>query len=223
MPVLPEPCFKAANFTKNQPNMESKEPHLKQIHLILLMFFLFLGGCAQSPKGPIQGQTTLNTLNQFNLWQARGKIAFISDDDRQSVNFNWQLKNDKQALTLTSFIGTQVLKMTEFAHHSEIIVDGKPYTGPESGPLIERLSGWQLPIKQAPNWFTATRLGSNYQLDPQGNIKTASWQDEHGKIWAIQYQRYRNFNGLTLPARLTLSHQDISIKIQINAWQFDKQ
>ncbi|KZN32555.1 lipoprotein insertase outer membrane protein LolB [Pseudoalteromonas luteoviolacea] len=196
---------------------------MKQIHLILLMFFLFLGGCAQSPKGPIQGQTTLNTLNQFNLWQARGKIAFISDDDRQSVNFNWQLKNDKQALTLTSFIGTQVLKMTEFAHHSEIIVDGKPYTGPESGPLIERLSGWQLPIKQAPNWFTATRLGSNYQLDPQGNIKTASWQDEHGKIWAIQYQRYRNFNGLTLPARLTLSHQDISIKIQINAWQFDKQ
>lgn len=221
MPVLPKPCFKAANFTKNQSNMESKEPHLKQFHLILLMFFLFLGGCAQSPKHPVQGQSALNTLVEYNKWQARGKIAFIAPDDRQSVNFNWQYTNNKQALTLTSFIGTQILKMTELAEYSELVIDGKSYTGPESGPLIHRVSGWQLPIKQAPSWFTATRFENDFQLDSTGRVKQASWQDKQGKIWTIKYQRYRNFDGLSLPARLTLSHQDITIKIQINAWQFD--
>lgn len=221
MPVLPKPCFKAANFTKNQSNMESKEPHLKQFHLILLMFFLFLGGCAQLPRHPVQGQATLNTLAEFNKWQARGKIAFIAPDDRQSVNFNWQYTANKQTLTLTSFIGTQVLKMMELDQYSELVVDGKSYTGPESAALIHRISGWQLPITQAPNWFTATRFEAGFELDAAGNIQQASWQDEQGKVWTIQYQRYRNFNGLTLPARLTLAHQDITIKIQINAWQFD--
>lgn len=69
--------------------MERKEQHLKQIHLILLMFFLFISGCAQRITEQDAPQTDWRSqLEAQKNWKASGKVAFIAPDDRQSVNFN---------------------------------------------------------------------------------------------------------------------------------------
>ena len=71
--------------------MESKEQHLIRHYLILFTLFLFLAGCAHQ----IDTKTTLYDdwkprLAAQKTWQAQGKLAFISPDERQSANLNWQ-------------------------------------------------------------------------------------------------------------------------------------
>ena len=69
--------------------MERKELHLKQIHLILLMFFLFISGCAQRITEQDIPQTDWRLqLEAQNNWKVSGKVDFIAPNDRQSVNFN---------------------------------------------------------------------------------------------------------------------------------------
>lgn len=221
MPVLPEPSFKVGDFTKNQSNMESKELHLTQFHLILLMFYLFISGCAQkiSPvssenpqwKTQLQGQTA---------WHARGKLAFISPQERQSANFNWQLSNNKQHLILTSFIGTRLLELTEHQNHSELIYDGTTYKDDNSSALIKRLSGFTLPMGQAPYWLTATVKNDSNEYDAQHRVTATKWVDPQGQVWRAKYQKYKLYDQMWLPTRMVLTHKDLTVKLQLNEWQF---
>jgi outer membrane lipoprotein LolB len=221
MPVLPKPSFKAGNFIKNQSNMESKELHLTQFHLILLMFFLFLSGCAQkispiSLKNP-QWRTQ---LQEQTSWHARGKLAFISPQERQSANFNWQLNNKKQHLILTSFIGTRLFELTEHQNYSELIYDGTTYKESNSRALIKRLSGFTLPMDQAPYWLTASVKNDSNEYDTQHRLTTTTWVDPQGLVWHAKYQKYKLYDQMWLPTLITLTHKELIVKLQLNKWQF---
>lgn len=201
--------------------MESKELHLTQFHLILLMFFLFISGCAQKIS-PINTENTQhsNLFEEHSVWQVQGKLAFISPKERQSANFNWQFDNAKQHLILTSFIGTRLLELIEHQNHSELIYDGKAYLDDNSSALIKRLSGFTLPMSQAPLWLTATVESDANEYDTQQRLVSTTWVDPQGQVWHAKYQKYSLHRQMWLPSRMILTHKNLSIKIQLNTWQF---
>lgn len=202
--------------------MERKEQHLKQIHLILLMFFLFISGCAQRITPQDAPQTDWRSqLEAQKNWKASGKVAFIAPDDRQSVNFNWQLEEGRQHLILSSFIGTQLLELIEHEHHSEMAYQDEQYIDQSGSELIARLSGFQLPFEKAPLWLTGAIRSDNNQYDPQSRLKSAKWTDEQGKTWLIDYQSYQMVEGFWVPKRISLTQDKLRIKIQLNSWQFN--
>jgi outer membrane lipoprotein LolB len=202
--------------------MERKEQHLKQIHLILLMFFLFISGCAQRIPPQDAPQTDWRSqLEAQKNWKASGKVAFIAPDDRQSVNFNWQLEEGRQHLILSSFIGTQLLELIEHEHHSEMAYQDEQYIDQSGSELIARLSGFQLPFEKAPLWLTGAIRSDNNQYDPQSRLKSARWTDEQGKTWLIDYQSYQMVEGFWVPKRISLTQDKLRIKIQLNSWQFN--
>ncbi|WP_084228243.1 lipoprotein insertase outer membrane protein LolB [Pseudoalteromonas byunsanensis] len=201
--------------------MESKEHHLTRFHLILLMFFLFLNGCAQkiSPTQQ-QNQDWKALLQEQTNWQASGKLAFLSDTQRQSANFNWQLKDNKQQLILTSFIGTRILSLTELGKYSELEYDGNTYLDQDSQKLVKRLSGMDLPVAHAPAWLTGTVENDSNQYDTYGRLTSSSWRDEQGQLWQASYTQYSLIDEMWLPTRINLTHNTLKIKIQLNSWQF---
>lgn len=204
--------------------MERKEQHLKQIHLILLMFFLFISGCAQRITEQDVPQTGWRSqLEAQKNWKASGKVAFIAPDDRQSVNFNWQLKASRQHLILSSFIGTQLLELIEHESHSEMAYQDEQYIDQSSSELIARLSGFQLPFEKAPLWLTGAIRSDHNQYDPQSRLKSAKWTDEQGKTWLINYQSYQMVDGFWVPKRISLTQDKLRIKIQLNSWQFNNE
>ena len=76
--------------------MESKELHLQKFHLIIIVFFLFIAGCAQKiPKNVDINPHWRTLIDEQETWQVRGRIAFISPKSRQSAQFNWHYKNNK--------------------------------------------------------------------------------------------------------------------------------
>ena len=70
--------------------MESKERHLIKQYLILFMFFLFIGGCAQKISTVYYIYPDWKSrLEKQDQWQVQGKMAFISTETRKNTKLNW--------------------------------------------------------------------------------------------------------------------------------------
>lgn len=201
--------------------MESKEQHLIRQYLILFMFFLFLGGCAHQ----IDTKTTLYDdwkprLAAQKIWQVEGKLAFISSEERQSANLNWQQTTNSNNLILTTFIGTRILSLKQTANGAELEFDGDEYFDTNAAELLKRLTGFTLPVDNADNWLKGTIDDESLIVDELGRAKQVLWFDNTGKKWQIDYGTYVQNAGYWLPTKLTLKHQQIKIKIQLYDWQF---
>ncbi|MBB1297694.1 lipoprotein insertase outer membrane protein LolB [Pseudoalteromonas sp. SR41-7] len=190
-------------------------------YLILFMFFLFLGGCAHQ----IDTKTTLYDdwkprLAAQKTWQVEGKLAFISPEERQSANLNWQQTTNSNNLILTTFIGTRILSLKQTANGAELKFDGEQYFDTNAAELLKRLTGFTLPVGNADNWLKGTIDDESLIVDELGRAKQVLWFDNTGKKWQIDYGAYVQNAGYWLPTKLTLKHQQIKIKIQLYDWQF---
>ncbi len=202
--------------------MESKERHLIRLYLILLTFFLFLSGCAHR----IDQQTALyanwkDQLSQQSNWQVEGKMAFISSQERQSANLNWQQKEELNQLILTTFIGTRVLALKQSAEGAELEYDDQVFYDQNASALLHRLTGFTIPLENAEHWLKGTATDESLQVDELGRAKSITWQDTDGSQWDISYGDYQQHAGFWLPKKLTLKHRDIKIKIQLYEWHFN--
>jgi outer membrane lipoprotein LolB len=222
LPNIAEPYFKGGNFTKNHRNMESKEQHLIRHYVILIITFLFLGGCAQqlSDKTVVYDNWKGQLTNQ-KTWRVQGKLAFISPDERQSANLNWHQQENSNNLVLTSFIGTRILQLKQSRDIAELEFDDKVYVDSNASALLKRLTGFALPVNNASDWLKGTIDSHTLQVDELGRAKQVLWIDNEGKQWQINYTNYIQSAGFWLPTNLTLKHQKIRIKIQLYDWRFN--
>jgi len=202
--------------------MESKEQHLIRHYVILIITFLFLGGCAQqlSDKTAIYDNWKGQLTNQ-KTWRVQGKLAFISPDERQSANLNWQQQENSNNLVLTSFIGTRILQLKQSRDIAELEFDDKVYVDSNASALLKRLTGFAVPVNNASDWLKGTIDSHTLQVDELGRAKQVLWIDNEGKQWQINYTNYIQSAGFWLPTNLTLKHQKIRIKIQLYDWRFN--
>lgn len=199
--------------------MESKELRLKRFHLILLIFLMFMGGCAQ--KIPTQSAASRNwkgELNQLSHWQLKGKVAFLTEKKKQSANLNWQFDHPHHKIKLTSFIGTQILSLEENDNGVVIDMGDERFAGFQTDVLLQQLTGFLLPVDQAHLWLTAQMPLRDAMFDEQSRLKSGDWYDTTGNQWHIVYDKYQMTNGLWLPSRLSLKTEQMTIKLQINEW-----
>lgn len=202
--------------------MESKERHLIRHYLILILFLLFLGGCAQK----INQQAVLyddwkTQLTLQNNWRVEGKLAFISPEERQSANLNWQQKQALNELVLTSFIGTRILGLKQTATSAELKYDGETYHDTNASRLLSRLTGFTIPLDNAKQWLKGTVTDGEITLDSLERTQQVSYIDNTGLKWLIEYGEYQQIEGYWLPKKLTLKHQQLKIKIQLYQWHFN--
>ncbi|MBH0058265.1 outer membrane lipoprotein LolB [Pseudoalteromonas sp. SWXJZ94C] len=191
-------------------------------YLILFTFFLFLGGCTQQTN---KITTTYDDwkprLAAQKTWQVEGKLAFISPDERQSANLNWQQRENSNNLVLTTFIGTRILSLKQTEKGAELEFDGEEYFDTDAARLLKRLTGFTLPVNNADSWLKGTIDDQSLIVDQLGRAKQVLWFDNTGKKWQIDYSAYMQAEGYWVPTKLTLKHQSIRIKIQLYDWQFN--
>jgi outer membrane lipoprotein LolB len=222
LPNIAEPYFKGGNFTKNQRNMESKEQHLIRQYVILFITFLFLTGCAQQKTNKTTTyEDWKQRLTAQKTWHVEGKLAFISPDERQSANLNWQQKENSNNLVLTTFIGTRILALKQTATGAELEFDDERYFDTNASQLLKRLTGFILPVDNAGNWLKGTINDHSLIVDEFGRAKQVLWFDNTGKKWQIEYGNFTQNAGYWLPTKMTLKHRAIKIKIQLYDWQFN--
>ncbi|SFD56359.1 lipoprotein insertase outer membrane protein LolB [Pseudoalteromonas denitrificans] len=195
-----------------------------RLYLILLIVFLFISGCAQQitdDKGIYSDWKS--RINKQNTWKANGKIAFINTNERQSANFTWKNNGDKHTpnfkLKLTTFIGTQILSVSQEKNKAQLDYDGKTYFDTSAQNMLNRLTNISFPVSDAPSWLKGRPKSNNIKFDDLDRVQSARIQDNKGEFWHVTYNQYAQTDGFWLPRKMSLVNRDLKIKMQIHSWQ----
>lgn len=211
-------------FVYNRPAIRS----IKHTIVCLLCFtLLLLSGCLPKQAPPLLStlpltQPPLNreqALNQMNAFTVQGVIAFNEGSQHQTASLTWRHEN-AQTYTMRLYgpFGAGAIElsvnptqaMLKSNQHPTPIVATEAYT------LLKQETGWALPVNNL--YFWVRGLAAPYQAaslskDNQQRLMTLT---QGG--WTLHYLNYTTRNGLDLPRTISLSEENITIKLVIKNW-----
>ncbi|MGY8859097.1 MAG: lipoprotein insertase outer membrane protein LolB [Pseudomonadales bacterium] len=193
----------------------------KQLKLWLIM--LLLTGCSgwdQREPASISWQTHSEHLKLLQQWTANGKMAVRTENTSESVSFIWQQDNHNTYVQLSGPLGVGATTIHSDGQTLEIHQGDEHRTIDISNPdAIVLNTGWDLPLQALSYWLKGIPAPASkvqrLEPDPQTELLKSLWQDD----WEVNYQRYKQFQGFTLPARLQVQRGETRAKIIISDWQ----
>ncbi len=189
--------------------------------LLLMVFLLALSACStqvpdavSSPPEVISAaEVRRNLLGHLNAWQARGRLSFSDSVQAGAANFVWEQNDQSSRLFLRAPLSGQSVFL-EFSGKNAILRygDGSRIESQDPEKLLSEISGIRLPLQKFSTWLLASQADSVLQAG--GLPKSAS-----EGLWQIDYVRYEMQQGIALPKRLDIQHDDLEIRIFIEEWR----
>nr|WP_275588111.1 lipoprotein insertase outer membrane protein LolB [Oceanisphaera litoralis] len=179
---------------------------------------LGLSGCAyqaqEAPAGSWQAQKI--TLTQLQQWQLSARLGIITAEERGSLSLFWRQNSDDYRMNMTNLVGKRAFDLTR---HQGLVVltdsEGRQHQADNARELVFRLTGWDLPVEQLSYWIKGLPgEADQVEYDTDGRPQTIV---AHG--WRLRYLGYTRIDGLWLPSRLDLTHDDTTLRLAINQWE----
>ncbi|MEZ8259715.1 lipoprotein insertase outer membrane protein LolB [Vibrio cyclitrophicus] len=212
---------------------------LRKITSLIFMTIIMVG-CSSIPEQPtsVEWQSHQNRLLQIENYQASGKLAYISPEQRQSLNFIWKHSPTQSQLRLTTFLGQTALNLTIDSAGAKVVTyDDQVFTHASASVLVEQLTGLQIPIDHLPQWFLGTPdQADSYQLNSTNTLESLSKRVSN-QLWTLSFDNYRNTELpneqvpedtdaiaelIPLPTRLSFKQDDSKINIVVSKWTLKK-
>nr|WP_279382274.1 lipoprotein insertase outer membrane protein LolB [Oceanisphaera pacifica] len=184
----------------------------------MMIALLWLSGCAykaeRAPAGSWQAQKT--TLQQLHTWQLSAKLGIITPDERGSLSLFWRQNSDDYRMNLTNVVGKRVFDLTRRGQDVQLTDSkGQLHQADNARELVWRLTGWNLPVEQLSYWIKGLPGdGDKVTYDEHGRPQTI-----HAHGWQLRYLGYTQIDGLWLPSRLDLTHNDTKLRLAISQWE----
>ncbi|MEX0951453.1 MAG: lipoprotein insertase outer membrane protein LolB [Gammaproteobacteria bacterium] len=195
--------------------------------LFIILLLALLAGCAQlrgpAPLAPAQQADAWAqhqaALADFNAWMLRGRIAIRTADDSWSASLHWREQPPDYNLRIVAPLGRGTV---ELAGNAELVTmqapDQPEQTAPDAETLLLQNLGWSVPLAgltywvrglPAPDW-AVDRL----TLDANGRLATL---EQAG--WGLKVSDYLQSDGLHLPRRLELIHDEFRLRLVAQSWE----
>ncbi len=197
----------------------------RRFYIFMLLLVLF--GCSSVPEPivDVQWQSHQQKLQQIESYQVVGKLGYISPEQREYLNFQWQKNIDKSQLRLTNFLGQTVLSLSMTDSGASVETYDDQYFEASNGQqLIYQLTGLDIPVDDLQDWVLGLPTqADNFDLNEMNTL--ASLDKSSGRQnWHVDYTRYKEFNwkndNIPLPDRIELSQNKTTIKLVISKWIF---
>ena len=195
---------------------------MKRILMLTLAYAMLAAGvvgCAHTPADQDEFSYTerRSYLQHLDGWSLRGRIAVDTGQQAFQGSFQWQQSMDSIDLSIRGPLGTGVLQVAGPANQLIARARGETWelTDPDS-ELSALLGGW-LPVES----FSAWLLG---YPDPEFAAETTIGADNAlrslaQRRWNLHYESYRLTDGVLLPRRIDLAHQNLELRVIIDRWQ----
>jgi len=198
---------------------------------LLSLCILLLSGCSSTatkePQALIKQkpQQRIAQLAQLHQWKVQGKIAFFEKGDRNSATLTWQVdeKSKTQQLNLSSYLGINVLQLDSSDNNHKIQVDGNTYQGHDLEALIHSLTGFTLPTQALSFWLKGLPYQDSDSITYQDETQLPQSLTSHynNQLWQVNYGKYRQIDGYSLPTKFSIKKEDLLIRIAINEWSIN--
>jgi len=200
----------------------------KAILLLLPFCSIILSGCSstanksssviarQDPKQRIA------QLTQLKQWKVQGKIAFLKGKERNSATLTWHVNdnNHTQQLSLTSYLGINVLQLDSHNNVHKVQVDGETYQSADLEALIHSLTGFTLPTKALASWLKGIPFQNKDSIIYQDHTQLPLSLTSHynNQVWQVSYAGFQQIDDYSLATKFSIKKDDLIIKIAINEW-----
>lgn len=196
-------------------------PSHSNVTLLLGLFLILstLSACTTTPGEQYQA-IPVTQASQAKAWELQGKIAVKSASEKFSTNLYWFHLPKENQLTLTTVLGTTVLKLSTSPGLAKLEVDGKEFVDANAQALLESVSGWSIPLDSLPLWITGQVSPSDEvtSRDANGKIKTLT-SPSSGQDWQVSFLSWQQQSGALVPKQIKVERDGMQVRIQVNKWQ----
>jgi outer membrane lipoprotein LolB len=189
---------------------------------MLLVLFSALAGCmttrpAPPPPPASPWDQRVIELQRAESWQVDGRAAVAFGTQGWQASLHWRQSGTVTEVNLSGPLGIGALSLKQGP--DGLSLNGAPPSEAVMAQLQDKL-GFALPLENLHYWLLGIpNPAAAYELtrNEQDRAKTL----EQGG-WSIVYDRYMPVKGDVLPARLSLSREDVRVRIIIDRWDWTK-
>lgn len=197
--------------------------------LLMGLLVVLLSACSTVPKarvtdpgGELLYGAKHDQLSAVSRWGMTGRLAVSNEHDGGSGHFNWKHDADGSRMDFHGALGRGAWRLVADASGAELeLADGSVKRAADIDLLIRDQVGWKIPADSLSWWvrgMVAPGAFSERVIDEDGNMGNLL-QDG----WTIEYGSYKDFEGISLPVKMTARQAEWKVKLVIKKWDLDNQ
>ena len=178
-----------------------------------------LSGCAHAPVGQDERSfpERQSYLEQLDGWDVRGRIAVDTGERAFQGRFQWQQTADSLDLSIRGPFGAGILQITGPSDHLTVRARGETQELTDPETELSALLGWWLPVTSLGSWllgFPDPGFPAETSLGPDDAL-----QSLEQRRWRLTYESYQLTDGVLLPRRIDLAHENLELRVIVDRWQ----
>lgn len=188
---------------------------------LALAALLSVTACVTTPPAPGLGDDRYleraSALAEVQRWSLRGKLAVSDGEDGGSGTLNWRQAPERTRMDFHGALGRGAWRLSVDPGEAELVLaDGRNYRADSVDALVQRELGWRIPVSDLAWWVRGLEAPGpveDRRLDAEGNLVELSQRG-----WVIEYGRYRDTDGISLPSKMTARRAERSVKLAVREW-----
>jgi len=195
---------------------------MRSSRLAAVLVIAALAACRTAPplQPPAQSwevrRPQLQARAHFGL---RGRVAVAAGAEGFNANIRWVQDGSRSQVTLEGPLGVGGAQISASGDELRLVTSrGEEIENAAAHAALAEHFGFDPPIASLRYWVLGVP-------DP-GEPATEAVDPDRGRLsslsqagWQIDYGAYTSSNGELLPARLTLQHDAVRVRLLVDAWQ----
>lgn len=190
-----------------------------QCTLVPMLLAAGLSGCAHAPvdHDEFSYPERRSYLQRLDGWDVRGRIAVDTGEQAFQGRFHWQQSADFLDLSIRGPLGAGILQITGPSDRLTVRARGEIWELADPETELSALLGWWLPVVSLKSWLLGLpdpSFPAQTSLGPDNTL-----QSLEQRLWRLTYQSYQLAEGVLLPRRIDLAHQNLELRVIVDRWQ----
>lgn len=210
----------SAGVSRRHASVSVSRRHSLTFLIALMVFAMWLSGCKTVPPAPLPSEpwparrAALQSREQFNL---NGRIAVAAAQEGFNAKLRWQQQGARSHLALDGPLGVGGVQITAEGETLNVVTSrGEQLESDAAHREVAAKLGFEPPLESMRYWVLGVPDPSHPAdevLDADQRLATLR-QDG----WQIEYSAYSVVAGQWLPSRLTLTRDNVRVKLLVDGW-----
>lgn len=192
----------------------------------VLLPLLVLTGCATAPPAidmeEVRGAWQRHAAEVATLdhWFLKGRVALRTPEDGWSASLHWRQLGGQFNLRLIAPLGQGTIELFGRTDGQVTLVDSENqrYTAADAETLMRETLGWSVPVAGLTYWVRGlpARDGKIQMIEPDAEGRLRALEQSG---WQLEIEDYTHVLGRDLPKKLTVSNDQLTVKLVVQSWE----
>ena len=174
---------------------------------------LMLSACSIAPVAPEVPYSKLAREHLYKLerWSFEGRLALTGKNDSWSASINWGHSPDDEKIKLSGPLGqgATVIQLT-----GDLVTidrgDGQAQSSTQPEVFINQQLGMFVPVRSLRYWVVGLPEPTSAFVETATGFKQAGW--------LIEYKQMQPIDDLSMPRKITVTNEQVKLKLVIDQW-----